>query len=69
MRTSTTVPSQTERTAAVLGDWHLRQRPARLHILLPGRVAGGTTGEPKPRPRAEGTGWQRLILFAFVWGI
>ena len=42
----------------------LHQTPVRLHMVL-GRRAG-TTGEPKPRSRAEGTGRQHLILIAFV---
>ena len=46
---------------------HHRQLPVRLHILPPGHEAGRTISEPKPRPRAEGTGWQHFNLFAFVW--
>ena len=46
----------------------LPQLPARLRMLLPGQATGRTTSEPKPRPRAEGTGRQFIILIAFVWG-
>ena len=54
--------------AVVSADRHLHQLPARLPMLLPGRTTGRTTSEPKPRPRAEGTGKQFIILLAFVWG-
>ena len=55
-------------TVVVSADRHLPQLPARLRVLLPGRTTGKTTSEPKPRPRAEGTGRQFIILIAFVWG-
>ena len=58
----------TKQTAVVLADQRLPQLPARLLMLLPGHIAGKTTSEPKPRPRAEGTGRQFVILIACVWG-
>ena len=57
-----------EQEAVVLADQHLPLLPARLPTLLPGHATGRTTSEPKPRPRAEGTGKQFIILLAFVWG-
>jgi len=57
-----------KQTAVVLADQRLPQLPARLRMLLPGHITGRTTSEPKPRPRAEGTGKQLIILIAFVWG-